>query len=151
MTLGLFVAQLHFRKVAAALFNRQLGHPGACLLRLVLGNRTVHRIGYLGRLTALGQVAAVQVPHHGLGRLEALGNRANGHPGARLQITAGKHALAAHGIGHRIGLGRAPARKFQTGHILDGCKVRTLADGRDQLVNFDLVLAARNRNRTATP
>ena len=139
-------ALFHLVKIAPARFGGQFAHFGACRHRFVGWNRAVDRIVTLDGLASGSYVDAVEIALDGLGCFLAGRNGADGHPGSGLQVAAGKNAFPAGGIGDGVHLGGAPAGELQVLNRVDGRQVRPLADGRNQLVDIQIVLAARDRH-----
>ena len=103
------IPQFDFIKIALALVDGQLGHLGALRDRFVFRNGSINRIFIDDRLTAFSHIMPFDVTQNRLGGLFASPNGTDGHPGAGLQIAAGKYTLALGGIGDRIDFCRPPA------------------------------------------
>ncbi len=144
---GFVVSELHFHEVALALGDRQLGHVRPRPPGFAAGHGAVARMLILDRLATGGQVAAVDVAPNGFGRFLAGRHGADRDPWAGQQVAAGEHARPSRGVGDGVGLGRAVAREAQTGDLFERREVRTLADGRNDLVAYDLEFAAGDRHR----
>ena len=145
------VPQFNFIEIALALANRQLGHLSPLRYGLIFRNGSIDRIFVDNRLAAFGHILAFDISQNRFGRLFAGANGADGHPGPGLQVAAGKHAVALGGIGDRVDFGRPPAGIRQPGNVFERREVRSLPDGRNQLVDFDLVFASGNRNGSLAP
>ncbi len=117
---GLIKAQLNFVEIALAFFNRQFRHFGPGHLGFIFGNRPIPGIVINNWFAPLGHVTALNITQDGFGGLFAGADCADGHPGAGLQVTAGKHTFAFSGEGYRIDFGGSPAREGQPGNIFDG-------------------------------
>ncbi len=139
---GLVEAQFDLLEAAPAPFQRQLGHPGPGTADLVWRDGPVAGARGGGRRPPCGHVAALDVTQNRLGRFLAGGDGADGNPRAGLQIAPGEDPRALGGVSDRVDLDRAKAREGEAGDGFKGREIRALADGRDQLVAFDLKLAA---------
>ena len=143
-------SQFHLVEIALTGCRLQFPHLGACHHRFIGGNRAVDRVITIDGFAAGSHVDTVQTAGDGLSRFLSGSDGADGNPGTGLQVTAGKDALPSGGVGDGVHLGGAPAGEFQVIDRFDGGQVRSLANGRDQLVDLEVVFAARNRHGTTS-
>ncbi len=139
---GRRVAQFHFLEVTAPFRSRQSRHLGAGGFGRAEWNRPVEWVVFRNRFAAFRHVATLDIAQDGFGGFLAGRDGSDGHPRTALHVTAGKDAFPAGGIGYGVHVRGAPPREFNAGHIFEGRKVRLLTDGRHQLVDLDVILAA---------
>ena len=149
LTGGRRVTQFDFLEVAATLRSRQSRHLGAGGFGRAERNRPVKRIVFRNRFAVFRHVATLDVAQDRFGGFLAGRDGSDGHPRTALHVTTGEDAFPAGGIGYGVHFRGAPAREVNAGHVFEGRKVRLLTDGRHQLVDFDVILAARNEGPDA--
>ena len=95
-------------------------------------------------------VLVVKIPYDGFGCFATGSDGSDGDSRTGLQVTTGKNTFSIRCIGDGVDFGGAPAGDVQARHILDGRKIRVLADGGDKLVDLDVIFTARYGHRPSS-
>ena len=137
-------AQFDFLEVAVSPGQIEFRHTCPGFLGGIFGDGTIDRMFVGQGCSAFCHVFFVEAADNGFGRFTACRNGLNGDSGTGLQIAPGKNPFSPGFVGDRVHFNRAPPGKFQTRNVFQRGKVGPLTDGRDELIDIHIKIAARN-------